>query len=107
MLNWGGGQEHNLESKPTNSIDSSESTQNMVFGHIFICPIASSLSRLKGLEEFEGDFITLDSHTSKADFRRFYSQEYFKACDYCHDMWKAKRDIPIAVQTQEVLPLTP
>ena len=103
----GGGQEHNLESKPTNSIDSSESTQNMAFGHIFICPIASSLSRLKGLEEFEGDFITLDSHTSKADFRRFYSQEYFKACDYCHDMWKAKRDIPIAVQTQEVLPLTP
>ena len=76
------------------------------FGHIFICPIASSLSRLKGLEEFEGDFITLDSHTSKADFRRFYTQEYFKACDYCHDMWGAKRDIPIAVQTKEVLALS-
>lgn len=94
------------ESTPTNGItESSKSPQDEAIGHIFICPVASSLSRLKGLEEFEGDFITLDSHTSKADFRRFYTQEYFKACDYCHDIWETKRDIPIAIQTREVLPL--
>ncbi len=122
--NLGGGQEHSVrdnmseshltsnttkstESTPTNGItESSKSPQDEAIGHIFICPVASSLSRLKGLEEFEGDFITLDSHTSKADFRRFYTQEYFKACDYCHDMWETKRDIPIAIQTREVLPLT-
>ena len=121
--NLGGGQEHSVrdnmseshltsnttkstESTPTNGItESSKSPQDEAIGHIFICPVASSLSRLKGLEEFEGDFITLDSHTSKADFRRFYTQEYFKACDYCHDMWETKRDIPIAIQTREVLPL--
>lgn len=80
------------ESTPTNGItESSKSPQDEAIGHIFICPVASSLSRLKGLEEFEGDFITLDSHTSKADFRRFYTQEYFKACDYCHDIWETKR----------------
>lgn len=111
----GGGQTHSLESTPMPNRDPSAPTPNderdfkhtnTASGHIFICPVASSLSRLKGLEEFEGDFITLDSHTSKADFRRFYSQEYFKACDYCHDMWETKRDIPIAIQTKEVLPLT-
>ena len=111
--NLGGGQ--SLESTPMPNRDPSAPTPNderdfkhtnTASGHIFICPVASSLSRLKGLEEFEGDFITLDSHTSKADFRRFYSQEYFKACDYCHDMWETKRDIPIAIQTKEVLPLT-
>ena len=102
-----------LDSKHTDIMDTATAARtaetartHAAFGHIFICPIASSLSRLKGLEEFEGDFITLDSHTSKADFRRFYTQEYFKACDYCHDMWGAKRDIPIAVQTKEVLALS-
>ena len=28
-------------------------------GHIFVCPIASSLSKLKGIEEFSGDYISL------------------------------------------------
>ncbi len=85
----------------------SEARENPAIGHIFICPIASSLSRLKGLEEFKGDFITLDSQTSKADFRKFYAQDYFKACDYCDNMWEHRKDIPIAIQTKEVLPLAP
>lgn len=29
-------------------------------GAIFVCPVSSSLSRLKGLEEFSGDFINLE-----------------------------------------------
>lgn len=111
--NEGGGQEQSFTYKsfngnaPLHTMSFSEAKQNPAIGHIFICPIASSLSRLKGLEEFQGDFITLDSQTSKADFRRFYAQDYFKACDYCQNMWEHRKDIPIAIQTKEVLPLTP
>ena len=76
-------------------------------GQVFLCPIASSLSRLKGLKEFEGDFIALDENTTPDDFVNFYAQDFFKACDYCHDMWQPRKYIPIAIQTKEVLKLEP
>lgn len=82
------------------------STQSSV-GEIFICPIASSLSRLNGLEEFSGDFISLDSTCDKYTILNFYAKEFFKACDYCHDMAAPKKPIPIAVQTSTTLKLTP
>lgn len=74
-------------------------------GQIFICPIASSLSRLKGTDEFRGDFIELDSTLTKQKILDFYAQDFFKACDYCHDMWEyhGKIQIPIAIQTKKVL----
>lgn len=34
-------------------------------GAIFVCPVSSSLSRLKGLNEFEGDFLNLDDNIEK------------------------------------------
>lgn len=111
--NEGGGQEQSFahqsldNNTPLHAMRFSEARENPAMGHIFICPIASSLSRLKGLEEFKGDFITLDSQTSKADFRKFYAQDYFKACDYCDNMWEHRKDIPIAIQTKKVLPLAP
>ena len=70
-------------------------------GAAFICPIASSLSRLKGLQEFKGDFIDFAA-ASKERVIEFYTQDFFKVCDYCHNMWEEKRSIPIATQTKEV-----
>lgn len=67
--------------------------------------MASSLSRLNGLEEFEGDFINLEDE--KQRFLDFYVQDFFKACDYCHDWSKSIKKIPIAIQTDEVLKLEP
>lgn len=72
-------------------------------GQIFICPVASSLSRLRGLREFEGDFVQLDTTLSKDKILSFYNQEFFKACDYCHDYDKMKNYVPIGVQTDKVL----
>lgn len=72
-------------------------------GQIFICPVASSLSRLRGLDEFEGDFVQLDSSLTKEKILAFYNQEFFKACDYCHDYAKVKTYVPVGVQTDEVL----
>lgn len=46
-------------------------------------PYISSLSRLKGLEEFYGDFLNLED--SKEMFFEFYSQDFYKSCDYCRD----------------------
>lgn len=74
-------------------------------GQIFICPVASSLSRLKGLGEFSGDFISLDSRLTKKKFWDFYAQDFFKACDYCHDMSKGRTYIPMAIQTDKTLEL--
>lgn len=74
-------------------------------GAIFVCPVASSLSRLNGLEEFEGDFINLEDE--KQRFLDFYVQDFFKACDYCHDMKNPSIPIPVAVQTDEILELKP
>ena len=73
-------------------------------GAAFICPTASALSRLKGLGEFEGDYIDLASATRERIIE-FYAQDYFKACDYCQDKWEGKRLIPVAVQTREVFSL--
>lgn len=39
-------------------------------GAIFVCLVASSLSRLKGLEEFSGDFINLED--DKKRYLDFY-----------------------------------
>ena len=74
-------------------------------GAAFICPVASSLSRLKGLKEFEGDFLDLAT-ASKERVLEFYAQDYFKACDYCCNKWEEKRFIPVATQTKEVLSVT-
>ncbi|EHX2896246.1 4Fe-4S cluster-binding domain-containing protein, partial [Campylobacter jejuni] len=52
-------------------------------GAIFVCPVSSSLSRLKGLNEFEGDFLNLDDNIEK--FFEFYIKDFYKACDYCRD----------------------
>lgn len=72
-------------------------------GAIFVCPVASSLSRLKGLDEFKGDFVNLED--KKERFFSFYAQDFFKACDYCHDMWKDKKPIAVAIQTEDILKL--
>lgn len=98
---------------PINAINSADSAQNISMihthshsaGQIFICPIASSLSRLKGLDEFKGDFIELDFGLTKDKILDFYTQDFYKACDYCHNMWEKKREIPVAIQTKEVLKL--
>lgn len=74
-------------------------------GAIFVCPVASSLSRLKGLEEFEGDFINLEDE--KQRFFDFYAQDFFKACDYCHDWSKPIKQIPIAIQSDTIFKLEP
>lgn len=68
-----------------------------------MCPIASSLSRLENIQQFEGDFVLLNEHLTDYDLLAFYAQDFFKCCDYCHDMKKPKKYIPIAIQTKEVL----
>ena len=55
--------------------------------------------------EFSGDFISLDSNLTKKKFWDFYSQDFFKACDYCHDMSKGRTYIPMAIQTDKTLEL--
>ncbi|OCX42952.1 radical SAM protein [Campylobacter ornithocola] len=72
-------------------------------GAVFVCPISSSLSRLKGLEEFDGDFLNLED--SKERFFEFYSQDFYKSCDYCRDFSQPIKKIPIAIQTDKVLKL--
>lgn len=72
-------------------------------GAIFVCPISSSLTRLKGLDEFAGDFLNLDD--DKERFFEFYTQDFYKACDYCRDFSKPYKKIPIAIQTDKVLKL--
>ncbi|MFG5090172.1 hypothetical protein O8I41_04675 [Campylobacter lari] len=72
-------------------------------GAVFVCPISSSLSRLKSLEEFNGDFINLDDNRER--ILEFYTQDFYKSCDYCRDYSKAIKKIPIAIQTDKVLKL--
>ena len=87
-----------------NSIVKDSSKSNLApSGALFICPIASSLSRLRGLEEFQGDFIDLSASNLRERIIEFYGQDFFKACDYCHDMWLKKEQIPIAIQTDKIL----
>ncbi len=101
-LLFGGGQN---ESSNECGECSSENLSAESKGQIFICPVASSLSRLKGLGEFSGDFISLDSNLTKKKFWDFYAQDFFKACDYCHDMSKGRTYIPMAIQTDKTLEL--
>lgn len=72
-------------------------------GAIFVCPISSSLSRLKGLDEFNGDFINLDDDRER--ILEFYTQNFYKSCDYCRDFSNPNKKIPIAIQTDKVLKL--
>lgn len=69
-------------------------------GGIFICPKASSMSKIFGLEKFNGDYIDLGSPTLKQDFRNFYIKDFFECCDYCHDMNKPKKMIPAGIQIE-------
>lgn len=86
-----------------NGDSSNKSDENKSKGQVFICPIASSLSRLKGLDEFRGDFLELDSNLNKGKILAFYKQDFFSVCDYCRDMWEAGESIIPAIQTKEVL----
>ncbi len=52
---------------------------------IFVCPVASSLSKLKGIDEFSGDYIALENGNLRDRILAFYAQDFFKACDYCQD----------------------
>lgn len=88
------------------SLMTSEGLENKTLapnGAIFVCPISSSLSRLKGMDEFEGDFINLND--SKDRILEFYAQDFYKSCDYCRDFGKPYKKIPIAIQTDKVLKL--
>lgn len=75
-------------------------------GALFVCPIASSLSRLRGMDEFEGDFIDI-ANATRDRILEFYGQDFYKVCDYCHNMWEAKQLIPIAIQTKKILKIAP
>ncbi|MCV3508371.1 hypothetical protein L8W69_03910 [Campylobacter sp. CNRCH_2016_3089] len=91
---------------PCVSLMTSEGLENKQLapkGAIFVCPISSSLSRLKGLEEFNGDFLNLED--SKERFFEFYSQDFYKSCDYCRDYGEPAKQIAVAVQTDKVLKL--
>ncbi|AJC89927.1 radical SAM protein [Campylobacter subantarcticus] len=91
---------------PCVSLMTSEGLENKQLapkGAIFVCPISSSLSRLKGLEEFDGDFLNLED--AKERFFEFYSQNFYKSCDYCRDFGQPIKKIPIAIQTDKVLKL--
>lgn len=90
------------ENSSKNSAQSVNLTPNSK-GQVFICPIASSLSRLRGLGEFEGDFLELDDTLSKQKILDFYAQDFFKACDYCRDMSAKRKLIPIAIQADKVM----
>ena len=50
-----------------------------------MCPVASSLSKLKGIDEFSGDYIALENGNLRDRILAFYAQDFFKACDYCQD----------------------
>lgn len=68
------------------------------FGKIFICPRASSMSKLYAIKNFYGDYIDLSSNNIKKDVLKFYAKKFFYACDYCHDMSKNKQYIEAGIQ---------
>lgn len=74
---------------------------------ISVCPIASALTKLHNIDEFEGDFVRVDSKNFREDIVRFYAQDYYKACDYCPNKWEQAKPIPPAIQTDQTLSLTP
>lgn len=71
-------------------------------GAIFVCGMASSLSKLKGLEEFQGEYIDL-MRDEPIKFLEFYTRDFYQFCDYCQDYSKPTESIPSAAQTREVL----
>lgn len=68
------------------------------FGKIFVCPRASSMSKLYDINNFNGDYIDLSSNNIRKEILRFYSKKFFNACDYCHDMSKSKEYIEAGIQ---------
>lgn len=68
------------------------------FGKIFICPRASSMSKLYDIKNFDGDYIDLSSNNIKKDIIKFYGKNFFNAYDYCHDMSKNKQYIEAGIQ---------
>ncbi|WP_370522517.1 hypothetical protein [Helicobacter winghamensis] len=68
-----------------------------------MCPVASSLSKLKGIDEFSGDYIALENGNLRDRILAFYAQDFFKACDYCQDWSKPKEKILAAIQTDNAL----
>ena len=72
---------------------------------ISVCAIASGLIKLRSTQEFEGDFVRLDSVQLSSDILRFYAQDFFKACDYCPNKWEESKPIPVALQTKKTLKL--
>lgn len=69
---------------------------------MFVCAAASSLSKLKSLEEFQGDYVDIENDNPKR-FLEFYAQDFFKCCDYCPDCSKPKEKIVATMQTREIL----
>lgn len=92
----------NLSKNSNFSENSSKKNQNSK-GQIFICPVASSLSRLRGLREFEGDFLQIDDTLTKQKIIDFYAQDFFEVCDYCRDMWAPRKFVLPAIQSEKVL----
>ncbi|WP_157979075.1 radical SAM protein [Helicobacter labetoulli] len=78
---------------------------NNTLGGIFVCPIAAGLSKLRNKEEFDGDFVSLHSKTLRKDIISFYRQDFYKACDYCPNLWEGVGEIPVALQTTRTLRL--
>lgn len=74
---------------------------------ISVCPIASALTKLHNIDEFEGDFVRVDSSSFREDIVRFYAQDYYKACDYCPNKWEQAKSVPPAIQTDQTLSLNP
>lgn len=74
-------------------------------GGLFLCPIASSLSQLKGFGEFNQDFVHLNSTSLQYDILNFYAKDFFHVCDYCNNKWEKPLLIPPALQTTKILEL--
>lgn len=72
---------------------------------ISVCPIASALTKLRGAEEFAGDFVDVDSGDLRRKIVAFYAQDFFKSCDYCPNKWEQASPIPPALQTKDTLAL--
>ncbi len=72
--------------------------KNDELGKIFICPRASSMSKLYDVANFIGDYIDIASKTLRADIIYFYTKNYFQSCDYCQDMSLPKISVEAGVQ---------
>ena len=61
------------------------------------------MSKLRGVDEFDGDYILLEKGDLRDRIFSFYAQDFFKACDYCQDWCKPRENIVAAIQTDKVL----